>query len=231
MTTTIYYIHDPMCSWCWAFRPALNALNERLPNHLQLEYLLGGLAKDTDESMSEELRYQIQNHWRTIQIRVPETKFNFEFWNKCHPRRSTYPACRAVLAAKTQDIKFEEPMIRAIQNAYYCQARNPSDTETLIELANEIDLDIERFTAELNSRQNRKLLNREISFARQIGGNAFPMLLLGNDNAYHQILIDYNHPDNMLKEISQFLTYRSQKRHGSSNRNDGGNGSSTSSGK
>ncbi len=230
MTTTIYYIHDPMCSWCWAFRPALDALNERLPNHLQLEYLLGGLAKDTDESMPEELRYQIQNHWRTIQIRVPETKFNFEFWNKCHPRRSTYPACRAVLAAKIQDIKFEEPMIRAIQHAYYCQARNPSDTETLIELADEIDLDIERFTAELNSEQNRKLLNREITFARQLGGNAFPMLLLGNDNAYHQILIDYNHPDNMLNEISHFLTYRDHGENGSLNRSHGGNGSLTSSG-
>ncbi|MCK5669322.1 MAG: DsbA family protein [Gammaproteobacteria bacterium] len=216
MTTKIYYIHDPMCSWCWAFRPALDALNDRLPNHLQLEYLLGGLAKDTDEPMPDELRYQIQNHWRTIQIRMPETKFNFEFWNKCHPRRSTYPACRAVLAAKIQDIKFEEPMIRAIQHAYYCQARNPSNTETLIKLADEINLDVKRFTTELNSEKNRELLKREIAFARQIGGNAFPMLLLGDDNMYHQILIDYNHPKNMIKEINRFLTHRNHSEHGSS---------------
>jgi putative protein-disulfide isomerase len=220
MTTNIYYIHDPMCSWCWAFRPALDTLNERLPNHLQLEYILGGLAKDTDEPMPEDLRYQIQNHWRTIQIHVPETKFNFEFWNKCHPRRSTYPACRAVLAAKMQDIKFEEPMIRAIQHAYYCQARNPSDIGTLIELADEINLDVKRFTEELNSERNRQLLNNEIAFARQIGGNAFPMLLLGNDNTYHQIIIDYTHPENMINEINRCLT-RSD---------DGGDGSSTSSG-
>jgi putative protein-disulfide isomerase len=205
MTTKIYYIHDPMCSWCWAFRPALDTLNTELPNHLQLEYLLGGLAEDTDEPMSEELRLQIQSHWRTIQSRAPETKFNFEFWDKCQPRRSTYPACRAVLAAKSQDINFEELMTQAIQQAYYCQARNPSDTETLIELAGEINLDVERFTAELNSDENRELLNREIAFARQIGGNAFPMLLLGNGNTYHQILIDYNRPENMLNEINHFL--------------------------
>ncbi|MFT5425750.1 MAG: putative protein-disulfide isomerase [Gammaproteobacteria bacterium] len=208
MTTKIYYIHDPMCSWCWAFRPALDTLNAELPNHLQLEYLLGGLAEDTDEPMPKELRHQIQNHWRTIQSRVPETKFNFEFWDKCQPRRSTYPACRAVLAAKNQGIQFEEPMTQAIQQAYYCQARNPSDTATLIELAGEINLEVEKFTADLNSDENRELLNREIAFARQIGGNAFPMLLLGNGNTYHQVLIDYNHPDNMLNEINHFLAHR-----------------------
>ena len=23
-SVTLYYIHDPMCSWCWAFRPVLD---------------------------------------------------------------------------------------------------------------------------------------------------------------------------------------------------------------
>ena len=193
-----------MCSWCWAFRPALDRLNAKLPKHLHLEYLLGGLAKDTDDPMPEILRHQIQNHWRTIQTQVPETKFNFDFWEKCLPRRSTYPACRAVLVAKTQDIHFQEPMIQAIQHAYYCQARNPSDTDTLIELAEEIGLDIDRFSTSLHSDETQILLRREIVFARRIGGNAFPMLLLGNDNTYHQIRIDYNHPDNILKEINCF---------------------------
>jgi putative protein-disulfide isomerase len=218
--TTIYYIHDPMCSWCWAFRPALDTLNANLPDYLQLEYLLGGLAKDTDDPMPEDLRSQIQNHWHTIQRRVPETKFNFDFWKQCHPRRSTYPACRAVLVAKTQGIHFHEPMIQAIQHAYYCQARNPSDTETLIELAEEIGLDLDKFSAELHSDETQALLKREILFARQIGGNAFPMLLLGSNNNYHQIRIDYTHPENMLNEIKQF----------SSNRNHSGNGSLTGNG-
>ena len=208
MTMTFYYIHDPMCSWCWAFRPALDAVITGLPKKFQLNYLLGGLAKDTDEPMPDNLRYQIQNHWRTIQIRVPDTKFNFDFWEKCHPRRSTYPACRAVLAAKSQEIHYETPMVEAIQHAYYLQARNPSDTETLIELADEIGLNVENFSAELNSEKTRELLKREINFVRKIGGNSFPMLLLGYNNTYHQILIDYIHPDKMIKEINHFLATR-----------------------
>ena len=208
MTMTFYYILDPMCSWCWAFRPALNAVIKGLPKKFQLNYLLGGLAKDTDEPMPDDLRHQIQNHWRTVQIRVPDTKFNFDFWEKCHPRRSTYLACRAVLAAKSQEIHYETPMVEAIQHAYYLQARNPSDTETLTELADEIGLDVENFSAELNSEKTRELLKREINFVRKIGGNSFPMLLLGDNNTYHQILIDYIHPEKMIKEINQFLATR-----------------------
>ncbi len=205
MTTKIYYIHDPMCSWCWAFRPALDSLTAGLPDQSQLEYLLGGLASDTDEPMPDDLRHQIQHHWRSIQKRVPETKFNFDFWNNCKPRRSTYPACRAVLAAKSQNVSFEEPMIKAIQQAYYLHARNPSDTETLNELADEIGLNVAQFSDELNSTGNKENLNREIKFARSIGGNAFPMLLLETGNSYHQIQIDYNHPENMLREIEDLL--------------------------
>ncbi len=216
MATSIYYIHDPMCSWCWAFRPALNALIADLPKNVHLTYFLGGLARDTDDPMPDNLRDQIKNHWRTIQIRIPKTKFNFDFWEKCHPRRSTYPACRAVLAAKYQDIHYEIPMIEAIQYAYYCQARNPSNTDTLIELADEIGLDVERFSTELNSDETKDLLKHEIEFVRQMGGNSFPMLLLEKNSAYHQILIDYIHPDKMLKEINHFLAYRDDAGHVSS---------------
>jgi hypothetical protein len=35
---------------------------------------------------------------RRIERSVPGTKFNFEFWSRCRPRRATYPACRAVIA-------------------------------------------------------------------------------------------------------------------------------------
>lgn len=209
MTTKIYYVHDPMCSWCWAFRPALEILNQTLKTQTSgqpgLEYLLGGLARDTDELMPDKLQEQIKNHWRSIQKRVPATEFNYDFWQICQPRRSTYPACRAVLAAKFQANHFEESMIKAIQHAYYLQARNPSNTETLIELADEIGLDIEKFRSEVNSEETKNKLELEIQFARQIGGNAFPMLLLAHDNDYHQILIDYNRPDSMLAEINRLI--------------------------
>src|SRR5512137_1547309 len=88
----LLYFLDPMCSWCWAFRPALKVVESRLPASIKLVRVLGGLAPDTDEPMPQELRDKLQNIWRTIQVKVPGTAFNFRYWDGCTPRRSTYRA-------------------------------------------------------------------------------------------------------------------------------------------
>ena len=46
-SATLYYIHDPMCSWCWAYRPTLMQLRENLPDDIRWQNVLGGLAPDT----------------------------------------------------------------------------------------------------------------------------------------------------------------------------------------
>ena len=126
-----------MCSWCWAFSSALEKLLEKLPAEVGTKRLLAGLAPDSREPMPAQMRDYIRGQWRQIQRQIPGTRFNFDFWTRCVPRRSTYPACRAVIAARRQGESFDEAMTRAIQRAYYLQARNPSDTATLLELAGE----------------------------------------------------------------------------------------------
>ncbi|MFT5132007.1 MAG: putative protein-disulfide isomerase, partial [Gammaproteobacteria bacterium] len=107
MSAILYYFHDPMCSWCYAFHPTLLRLKTKLPDNIELRYVLGGLSPDEDELMPESMQLSIKDHWQRIQQVVPGTKFNFDFWNVCKPRRSTYPACRAVIAATNQGKKFE----------------------------------------------------------------------------------------------------------------------------
>ena len=135
-----------MCSWCWAFRLSLNTLIEELPKEINIIRLLGGLAPDSDLPMPENTREYVLQNWRAIEKQVPETKFNYDFWEKCKPRRSTYPACRAVIAARKQKDVFDTAMTLAIQEAYYLEARNPSDYETLINLAEEIGADKNKFS-------------------------------------------------------------------------------------
>jgi putative protein-disulfide isomerase len=98
MQETLYYVHDPMCSWCWGFEPTRRQLFAALEGRLQIERLVGGLAPDTDEPMPATMRNMLQQTWHRIAISIPGTEFNFEFWEKCQPRRATYPANRAVIA-------------------------------------------------------------------------------------------------------------------------------------
>jgi len=97
MATILIYIHDPMCSWCYAFDSSLTALQKELPDFIRIKKIVGGLAPDTTLPMPVELQQKIQQTWRRIEQTVPIMQFNYDFWIINTPVRSPYPACRAVL--------------------------------------------------------------------------------------------------------------------------------------
>lgn len=197
----LIYIHDPMCSWCWGFSPTLTQLQKQMPARLGFTRLLGGLAPDSDQPMPMELQSKLQDTWRRIQTRIPGTRFNFDFWRNCKPRRSTWPACRAVIAARQSDPALELPMIEAIQRAYYLDARNPSDGDTLEALAVEIGLDGPEFADRLNAPQTRDTLEQEIRQARRIGADGFPSLRLQTGDSFWPVPVDYTDVGPMLDTV------------------------------
>ena len=168
-----------------------------------MERVLGGLAADTDEPMPETLREQIKNNWKRIEATIPGVKFNFDFWRNCQPRRSTYAACRAVIAARQQGEQYDELMTSAIQQAYYQQARNPSEDQTLIELANEIGLDIDIFEKAFYSEEVKMILQQEIEFSREMFVESFPTLMLRTDDDISNIKIDYTDYQLMLNQVKE----------------------------
>ncbi len=190
-----------MCAWCYAFRSSLTKLLEALPKEIEVIRLLGGLARDTDEPMPEATKQFVISNWERIEQTVPDVRFNYDFWTKCKPRRSTYPACRAVIAARIQGEKFDSLMTEAIQNAYYSQARNPSDISTLIELAEELGLGKEKFTSDLNSEETNEMLIKEIKESRSLGLNTFPSLLLDDGEKQKRVEPDYINTVSMLGKL------------------------------
>jgi putative protein-disulfide isomerase len=117
------------------------------------------------------------------------------------PRRSTYAACRAVIAARRQSPDHEEMMILAIQQAYYVEARNPADSNTLSELASEIGLDRALFSADIESPAVQEELLKEIEFTRRREVKGFPTLLLEKEGIFITIQHDYTDAKAVLHQI------------------------------
>ncbi len=199
---TLYYVHDPMCSWCWGFRPTWLAVQKQLPPGIRLVSLLGGLAPDSDLPMPPDMQKMIARIWSTIQKQIPGTPFNFDFWTSTLPRRSTYPACRAVIAARKQRASHEEAMTLAIQEAYYLNAQNPSVNSVLIDLAKTLSLDVNIFTKDLFDPGTQRQLANEIHLSRSLGAKGFPSLILVTDTSRSLLHIDYNQPEVILEQLS-----------------------------
>ncbi len=201
MKRTLYYFHDPMCSWCYGFKPTLNQLLVQLPNGINTQSVLGGLAADSMQPMPNEMQLRLQSNWHAIIKKMPNTVFNFDFWQHCQPIRSTYPACRAVLVAKKHNDALADKMTEAIQTAYYQQAKNPALIDTLVDIATTINLDAKAFKQSLLSDEIEQQLQQQLQLCQDMNIYSFPSLVLTVDNKTWPIAIDYNHVKSMLEEI------------------------------
>lgn len=198
-----------MCSWCYAFKPVLQQLRRQLPDTIEFITLLGGLAADTDSPMPDEMQQQLQATWQRIEQKVPGVRFNYDFWQQCQPRRATYPACRAVIAAhsfdKDEAKNYEQSMIEAIQNAYYQHAQNPSDNSVLINLAKQIGLDEQSFQSLLTSEQTQRELEQQMAASQQLNARSYPSLIIKIGDGFWPLSIDYSSPEPILETINMLL--------------------------
>ncbi|BCG64344.1 MAG: putative protein-disulfide isomerase [Methyloprofundus sp.] len=202
---TLYYIYDPMCSWCYAYEQSLTELQQQLPALLNFEFILGGLAADTSEPMPAATQKMVQQAWQQIEFTVPHIKFNFDFWSNNTPLRSTYPACRALIAAAQQAPEFVQLLRQQIQQAYYQAAQNPSLNTTLITCAEQTALDIKQFKADLSTPNTQIQLSEHIQFARSLGVSSYPSLRLVLDGEIYTIAINYTQSNPTLTQINTLL--------------------------
>lgn len=194
-----------MCSWCWGFQPTWQKLKNKLPGSIVIQYLLGGLAIDCDDLMPLTMQKSIKQTWVTIQSEIPNTKFNFDFWSDNKPKRSTYPACRAVIAARKLNPNLHYKIVESIQHAYYLHAKNPSNPNVLIELAKNLDVDANEFEKLLLSPEINMELNKEINLSRELGAQGFPSLILKTKDDNYFIPINYNDENEILDTILRHL--------------------------
>ena len=165
---------------------------------------MGGLAPDTKEPMSENLKQVISSYWYEIE-QLSQVIFNHDYWKLNTPYRSTYQACRAVISAELLEANSVNKMVKAIQSAYYLEAKNPSLDETLLDCAKLIGLEDERFLGVMQSKQTEHQLQRHLNITRYFQVKGFPALIyVDEDNQAYPLAMGFcksNALNERLKEI------------------------------
>ena len=205
MKITLYYVYDPMCSWCYGFKKTFDEVKNELSSDIDIVYVAGGLAPHNDEPMAIEMQEKLESIWQQI-TEYTGTKFNHEYWRVNKPRRSTYLSCQAVIAARLQNK--EDQMISAIQEAYYLKAKNPSNEDTLVSCAKEIGLEAVKFKKDLYSQEVLSLFQTDLKLKSTLRVQGFPSLVLKYKKEAYPINIDYNNKDNILKQINNLSQNR-----------------------
>lgn len=199
--TQLLYVADPMCSWCWGFARSLAAIEEHAPRDVAVRLVMGGLAPDSDEAMPEETRAYVRAAWDAVEARTG-AGFNRDFWAKCSPRRSTWMACRSVIAAELAESGAGRRIFAAVQRAYYQEARNPSDVETLVAVAGEVGLDRDEHRRALASEEVQTALERDFELRDRLRVTGFPSVGLERADGTLELLVrGYADPDECVAAL------------------------------
>ncbi|GEA10354.1 DsbA family protein [Alteromonas sp. KUL49] len=195
------YVMDPMCAWCYGFQPEFEAFIEHFPS-ANVEWIMGGLAPDTTEPMQDSLKNTIAAYWYQIE-EVSQVTFNHSYWELNTPYRSTYKACRAVISAEALAFESAQNMVKAIQTAYYREAKNPSLETTLMECARSLRLDEQHFLKTLHSSETERKLQEHLSITRHFQVSGFPALFYINDsNQAHPLTLGFCKAQKLLERFA-----------------------------
>ena len=201
--STLIYVYDPMCSWCYGFRPTWKAILQGLPDGVTVQTRLGGLAPDSNTPMGDAMRDKLAATWHRIES-MCQVSFDHGYWDqRPNPPRSTYIAGRAVRAAQSMGLA-EWDMVEAIQNAYYQSRANVWDPKVLVEIAQNLGLEAEAFAAALEA--IRAQHEQEVRATAQMGVTGFPSLVWEHKGEVGLLPIDYGQAQTTLAVIRQLST-------------------------
>lgn len=186
----LWYIADPMCSWCWGFAPVIETIRQEYAAALTVKVLPGGLRPGTDTPLLPEKRAQILHHWHSVHTTTGQL-FTFE---NALPEGFVYDtelACRAVISVSLIEPDRVFPLFAAIQQAFYVRQEDVTQFTTLKKLAVDLGIPESRFTAMFQSDEAKQQTQAGFQRATQWGISGFPALVIEHGSDRYLITTGY----------------------------------------
>ncbi len=179
---TLHYIHDPLCGWCYAAAPLVDAARS-VPG-LAIDLHAGGMLSGANaRRIDARWRDYVMPHDRRI-AQVSGQPFGDAYFEgllrDTTAVMDSTPPIAAVLAAEELAGRGLD-LLHRLQRAHYVEGRRIADADTLRALATDIGLDGEAFAAAMRRLEGEPAA-RHIEESRRllsaVGGHGFPTFAL-----------------------------------------------------
>lgn len=176
---TLYYVGDPMCSWCWGIAPVSAGLAEAASaNGWTFRLVVGGLRPGGGDEWTPAFRRFLDEEWAQVS-RATGQPFSRHLLARPSYEYDSEPACRAIVAARRllqgNDARSGIlPFFSAVQRKFYVDGADPKDGDFYPEICERVGIDPHSFERLRTSAEIAALTRTEFQFARRLGCRAFP---------------------------------------------------------
>jgi putative protein-disulfide isomerase len=180
MQPELFYIADPMCSWCWGFSPIINRIKDKFNDAMKMNLVVGGLRVGGTQAMSDELRKTLAHHWEEVE-KASSQPFNYAFNMPESFIYNTEPSCRAVVTVRKLDPDKTFPYFKSLHQAFYAENRDITQTDILLEIAEDTGIAPEDFLETFTHGDTLQETREDFEFSQSLGIRGFPSIVLKDE--------------------------------------------------
>lgn len=211
--TSLIYIADPMCSWCYGFGPELSLLMEGLPD-TPLKIVVGGLRAYNTQVMDQDLKATLLSHWQHVQ-EATGLPFSDDALSRDGFIYDTEPACRAVVAARMLAPAATLSVFHAIQRAFYAEGLDVTQGEVLAKVTAAaltqagFPIDAAAFHAKWMAKETAAATIDDFTQTKQWGVSGFPTLVLERDGELDLVTSGYTRVETLVELMQTIIDGKS----------------------
>ncbi len=193
----VFYIGDPMCSWCWGMSPVIEALALHCAERgVGFRLVMGGLRAGGGDAWNAAFRGFLRQEWTHIAAQTGQP-FGFRLLERSAFSYDTEPACRAVVTARElfgqgqEAISRELSFFAAVQQKFYVEGEDPKEVTFYRDICMNNGIEPLEFVKVFASAEAVSATQREFLLARQLGVRGFPTVMLQTATGLHEISVGY----------------------------------------
>jgi putative protein-disulfide isomerase len=207
----LVYVGDPMCSWCYGFGKELTEVRKLLPD-LPLRIVVGGIRAGATDILDEAGKRFRLHHWGLVE-NASGLPFNREgLMAREGFVYDTEPICRAVVTARLLVPQCDLlTVFRALQEAFYVDARDTTDGKVLAEVAVHAlnrqghDVSAETFLALWSSDAAIADTIEDFHTARSWRVSSFPALRLHHGGRLYHVSDGFARAEDVARKLTQVI--------------------------
>lgn len=207
--SSLIYIADPMCAWCYGFGPELYALLGGLPG-IKLDIVVGGLRPYSCDVIDEETRNDLAPQWGKVRemsglplSEAPLQRDDFTF--------NTEPACRAIAAARALAPESSLAMLHALQHVFFSDGLDITRNEVLAEVGAAVlkefghNVDAATFLKKLTEVETVDATAIDFKQTRNWGISGFPTLVLERDGRLDLVTSGFMRTQELVERMQAII--------------------------
>lgn len=205
---TIYYVYDPLCSWCYGFSPVIKKIKNTYEEQFDFQVISGGMQSGERKQPVSAIRDYLKGAYKNVTERtgVEFGKQFMEVLEEGNRMLDSVPPSIALSIVK--DLKPAEVLNFAatIQEAIYYDGFNWNLVDEYFPYLEQYDIAPEDFKQKFEDPLYKEKTLEDFKLAANFGVTGFPSVILKKEDKYYLIAQGFVPYEQLQATIEQVLS-------------------------